>query len=113
KFPSHMFVVDPFVPRHPTQIYAFLSELVLGLFLIIWLEKTKDKIKSFKTSGMIFAGWLFFHGVARLLLEQVRDDDRGALYFGWSLSSVISLLMIGMGFWGFIYLRNRARTHSA
>jgi phosphatidylglycerol---prolipoprotein diacylglyceryl transferase len=108
KFPSHMFVIEPFVQRHPTQIYAFLSEMVLFVGLMIWLTKSGPKLKSFKNTGLIFSFWIFGHGVFRLILEQLRDDDRGGLYFGWSISSLISLFMIGIGFWGFVYLRNKA-----
>jgi len=109
KFPAHMNVIYPFVPRHPTQIYAFLSELVLAVVLFILVFRKGKSIKAFKDSGLIFCTWIFFHGLNRFVLEFYRGDDRGDLYFGWSLSSLISIGLMSLGFWGFIWRRQKAK----
>lgn len=111
KFPSHMLVIDPFVQRHPTQLYAFLSEGFLFLVLYIWVSKKGKELKAYSNTGYIFSFWIFAHGVSRLILEQFRDDDRGHFYFGWSLSSLISIFLIGLGFWGFMFLSKMREEH--
>lgn len=107
RFPSHRFAIEPFVARHPTQIYAFLSEMLIFAVLMVWLEKKRGHLEAFKNTGFVFCAWLFMHGLSRLILEQFRDDDRGAFYYGFSLSSLISLFLIGVGFWGFVLNKKR------
>ncbi len=105
KFPSHMFTIEPFVSRHPTQTYSFLAEIIIFFALILWLEKRRGKLEAFKNSGRIFCTWIMLHGFSRFIIEQFRDDDRGPLILGLSLSSLISILLIGIGFWTLILKR--------
>jgi len=106
KFPAHMFVIEPFVSRHPTQIYAFLGAIFTFLMLAIWSVKRKEKWEAFKNTGFIFFAWLMLSGFFRFVIEFYRDDDRGPLYYGFSISSMLSVLMVGCGFWLWIWRRN-------
>lgn len=72
--------------RHPTQLYAATTELVLYLFL---LRTERDR----PAQGLVFSIWLMGHGLGRLLMESYRVDFRGAAPAGLSISSWISLLL--------------------
>ena len=76
--------------RHPTQLYAFATEMLLYFYL---LKKEKD----LPPVGTVFSLWLVGHGVGRLFMESYRSDFRGALVAGLSISSWISLLIFGTG----------------
>lgn len=76
--------------RHPTQIYAFLTEI----FLFAYLTKKEKQTQAF---GRIFAFWLVGHALGRMFMESYRADFRGATVAGLSISSWISLLLFGIG----------------
>lgn len=79
----------PTGPRHPTQLYALGLEFLI-LILLLFLEKKRV----FKRTGLLFATWISTHALGRLLIEHYRDDDRGPLIWGLSVSSLISLGLI-------------------
>lgn len=110
QFASHKGLIEPWVHRHPTQIYAFLLEMILFLGLLVLTLKSRDKMltKGYLV-GRFFLSWLALHGVFRLINEHYRDDDRGGEFFGLSVSSVISLLLIGVGFWGLVFLKKNKK----
>lgn len=86
------------VGRHPTQLYAVAWELLLFVALIILERK-----KIFQgLSGMLFFFWLNFHGVGRLMMEFFRDDFRGDLIAGLTLSTWVSLILIAGGIGGML-----------
>jgi len=76
--------------RHPTQAYAIAWEL-LTLVLVLRLRRTDWFLRR---AGRVFATYISFHGVGRLVMENFREDDRGPLVLSLSLSTVISLLLI-------------------
>ena len=83
---------------HPTQLYEFVTEVVLFLFLLwVW------KHKSF--SGQVFGTYAFLYGIARFVLEFYRDDPgRGSVFGGaLSLTQLISIFMVILG--GILWLR--------
>lgn len=73
--------------RHPTQIYMLLAELALMLYLL-WRER---KPKPF--TGFLFLFWIGVHTATRFLIEFLRDDDRGSLLAGLSVSQWLSVLI--------------------
>lgn len=80
--------------RHPTPLYALLMESII-LALLLWAERKRQQPHSlFRASGQIFFLWIGLHGLARILMEILRDDDRGPLLFSWSISTWMSLLLI-------------------
>jgi phosphatidylglycerol:prolipoprotein diacylglycerol transferase len=72
--------------RHPTQIYATVWELVVFAILVFFRKKLR-------TAGVLFSIWLCLHSIGRMLMESFRDDFRGDLIFGMSISSFISLVL--------------------
>lgn len=79
-------------PRHPTQLYAVIWELAI-FGLLIWFEKKKFQLKK---PGLIFFFWLFLHSIGRLFMEYFRDDFRGDLIVGLSLSTWVSLALLSV-----------------
>ena len=61
------------LPVHPTQIYESLVGLLL-LVLLLWQRKNQ------KFRGQIFFLFAFGYGVARFLLEIIRDDEERGNY---------------------------------
>lgn len=71
--------------RHPTQIYASLYESVVLAVLTLISSRVK-------TPGLLFNIWLLLHAFGRLGMESLRDDPRGDLILGISVSSFLALV---------------------
>ncbi|MBV2168462.1 MAG: prolipoprotein diacylglyceryl transferase [Bdellovibrio sp.] len=94
--------------RHPTQIYASLWELGV-LMILLGVDKTSPserKPRRLQNPGSLFYLWMVLHGIGRFMMESFRDDFRGPS-LGLSISSWISLALVGLG----IYLLFRKPTH--
>jgi phosphatidylglycerol:prolipoprotein diacylglycerol transferase len=74
--------------RHPTQLYAVVWELMAFIVLIL-LEKRKSL-----QAGMLFVVWIFMHSIGRLIMEYYREDFRGPMLVGFSISTWISLVLL-------------------
>jgi len=71
------------VPRHPSQLYeAGLEGLLLGIVLWFAFWKTDARYQPGKLVGIFILGY----GVARFLVELVRQPDRGLESLPWGLS---------------------------
>lgn len=84
-----------FLPRHPTQLYAMISEAVIFTLLILIERKENFYLsvaKQIRDSllGSLFLLWIMMHSISRFALEFYRDDFRGPEYL-LSFSSWISL----------------------
>ncbi len=82
--------------RHPTQLYASAWEL-FTLFVLLTVERIARRDKLPIAPGSFFAIWLVFHGMGRLIMEHFRVDPRGDEIWGLSLSSWLSLILLGSG----------------
>jgi len=72
---------------HPTQLYSSMSNLMI--FSILWFWRRR---KTF--DGQIFWIYILLYGTLRSLIEQLRDDFRGAIVFDLlSLSQTIGLFL--------------------
>lgn len=95
--------------RHPSQLYeAALEGLILGA-LLLWLVYRRG---AFKRPGLVLGTFLAGYGLARFLVEFVRQPDAqfvtegnplGLAFHlgGWGLTmgQILSLPMIALGFW--------------
>lgn len=81
---------------HPTPIYSILWCLGLWLILIL-IEKRKPK------AGQLFLSLVVGYGLGRLIIEQFRNDPRGAEFFSLSISSWISISLLVLALFVFIY----------
>jgi phosphatidylglycerol:prolipoprotein diacylglycerol transferase len=71
------------VPRHPSQLYeAGLEGIVLGIILWFAFWKTDARYQPGKLVGI----FILCYGVARFLVELVRQPDRGLESLPWGLS---------------------------
>ena len=88
------------VPLEPTQLIESAAELII-FGILAWMFARK------KFDGQVFGAYLFLYGIARFLIEFLRDDPgRGGPYFGGALSGT-QLISIGLVLAGGIiwYLR--------
>lgn len=104
--------------RHPSQLYeAALEGLILG-GLILWLVYRRE---AFKRPGQITGVFLAGYGLARFLVEFVRQPDAqfvtpgnplGLAWhiggYGLTMGQMLSLPMIAFGVW--LVLRARQKT---
>jgi phosphatidylglycerol:prolipoprotein diacylglycerol transferase len=83
------------IPLHPTPFYAVICES-LTLAWLLYLERNQNTNQG---RGVVFAWFLILHGLGRIVVEQYRDDARGSLLLGFSVSTWISagLVMVGVG----------------
>lgn len=93
------------IPRHPTQIYASLWEMMVFIFLIFWERRGLQK----QISPPLFAVWLILHGIGRIVMETFRDDFRGHFIAGFSLSTWLSFLLILTGL--LLFRKGSSRHH--
>lgn len=95
-----------FAGPHPVQLYVTAWELATFIGLI-FLERKSDIRKHIGRLSGIYA---ITHGLGRIMMEFFRDDDRGALLLGFSVSTWISVLVIGAGF---CLIRNSRQEHKS
>jgi len=76
---------------HPTQIYSSINAGLLCLFLwFFWTVKKSD--------GEVFALMLVFYSIGRFLMELIRQDELGQFGTGLTISQLVSILTILVGF---------------
>lgn len=75
--------------RHPTQLYATFWELMILAVLL----KIEPRIRM---AGTLFCTWLVLHSLGRVIMEYFRDDNRGPLMYGLTISTWLSLAF-GLG----------------
>ena len=84
------------MPRHPSQLYEALLEGVI-LFLVLFAQSRKVPARP---RGTFIGVFLAYYGVARFLIEFVRQPDAqiGYLYGGWlTMGQVLSVPLIVIG----------------
>lgn len=90
-------IVPGFPFRYPTQAFSVVWEtLVIAGLLYIEREKRSGGMRWFVPAGRLFATWLAFHALGRIIMEAFRADDRGPVLFGLSVSTWISFALIGV-----------------
>jgi phosphatidylglycerol:prolipoprotein diacylglycerol transferase len=93
-------------PVHPIQLYE--SAAALALFFLLYLVARPRK----RGHGEVFGWMLVGYGLARIALELLRADPRGALG-PLSTSQLVSVPLIPAGVWLIVRLRRGARVTSA
>ena len=93
------------LPVHPTQLYAALDALLIGLFLLAYYPYRRR-------DGEVVAWLMTLYGAARLLEESIRSDVPHVLRLGFVALNdpqVISLLVLSGGIVLFAYLWPKSR----
>lgn len=86
-----------FVGLHPTQIYSSLWSFAGFGLLVVFEAKTKSHNGGSVDAGQKFGFWLAWEGLGRIIVEQFRDDFRGPKVLNLSISTWISVLVLGAG----------------
>jgi len=84
------------LPRHPSQLYeAALEGLLLFVVLRILTHRFQSLTRPGLTGGVFIAGY----GIARILVEQVREPDEqlGFLAGGLTMGMMLSIPMVLVG----------------
>lgn len=89
--------IDPF-PRHPTQLYASASALLI-FFLLRYLRK----YSFFR--GYLFLWFLVLYGIYRFVVEFFRVSE-GVLW-GLTQAQLVALLFIATGFFILLWQKNK------
>ena len=76
---------------HPTQIYSSINALLLCM--VLWYFWTLNH-----NDGQVFALMLILYAIGRFLMEIVRQDEAGQFGTGWTISQLVSMLMVLVGF---------------
>jgi phosphatidylglycerol:prolipoprotein diacylglycerol transferase len=90
------------LPVHPTQLYSSINGAVLFLILYLFWRRSKragisrSKHKLFTEPGSTFALALILYGIARFIIEDLRDDNPFE-FGGLTISQNISIVMIVLG----------------
>lgn len=77
------------LPVHPAQLYAAIDAAILALLAIAFTPMARRE-------GEVFALVLTLHPVSRMLLEAIRVDEPPALGTGFSISQLISLVLLAL-----------------
>lgn len=83
---------------HATQLYLFFWEMILFIVLLR-LEKLKWQ------SGHLFVFWIGLSSAGRFVVEFYRDDFRGSMISGLSISQLISFTLLTLSFVMAIYIK--------
>jgi len=75
-------------PLEPTQLFESAVELA-NFFFLMWLLKRR------KFDGQVFGAFMFIYGIARFLLEYLRDDPGRGSVFGGAMTGT-QLIAIGL-----------------
>lgn len=92
--PSHSLKI------HPTQIYSAIAAALLTAFL--WFYYPFRKF-----DGEVFALLIIIYPIARFLLEAIRSDEAGQLNTDFTISQIISMISIVVGFAVWAWCRTR------
>lgn len=97
---------DPFslaptgVHLHPTQLYSAAANI--AVFSFLWLIRKRASFQ-----GQLFWIYVLLYGLVRAALEFFRDDPRGFLFGGLSVSQAIGLALALLAVVMLVRLRRR------
>ena len=97
-------------PRHPSQLYEALLEGVVLFLVLRWATHRRGLLtRPGVTAGLFFAGY----GIARILVETLREPDLYMPVFpmGLTMGMLLSAPMVAFGVW--LVRRGRAVVDSA
>jgi prolipoprotein diacylglyceryltransferase len=77
------------VPVHPAQLYAAIDAALLAILAVAWTPLARRR-------GEVFALVLTLHPISRMLLEAIRVDEPPALNTPFSISQLVSLVLLAL-----------------
>jgi phosphatidylglycerol:prolipoprotein diacylglycerol transferase len=96
------------LPIHPTQLYSSANAAFICLVLYLFWRRSQKAVRSgntrmlFTKPGYTFALAFIFYGIARFLIEYLRDDNPfeyawWAIYKGGTVSQNLSIYLVLLG----------------
>jgi phosphatidylglycerol---prolipoprotein diacylglyceryl transferase len=89
-----VFPLHDSICRHPYPAYAFISHLILLIYLLIIVYVNRQKLKSFIGTRILAANFLIGYGVLRIITDIWKLDN---IFFGLKTGQWLSVLMIILG----------------
>jgi phosphatidylglycerol---prolipoprotein diacylglyceryl transferase len=90
--------------RHPYPIYAFLSHLLLFIYLFLLLYINKNNLKSFIGKGIIMSHFLIGYGILRIITDIWKLDNYFLII---KQGQLLSILMIISGIILIFFKKNK------
>lgn len=84
---------------HPTFLYESLGNLIIFIFLMIYLRKYQKK------KGEVFLLYLILYGILRFFVEGLRTDS--LMFFGLRIAQIVSIISVVVGIALFILNRKK------
>ena len=101
---EHSFAAEVFGPDkyiHPVQIYSSIIDVCIYFILLV---RAKNK----QYDGQVTVCYMLLYGVARFLLEYIRADNP-AVFYGFNIPQILSVLMIVISIVLSLIIRNVKR----
>lgn len=96
---TNQYVLAPTgIKLHPTQVYAFLGNVLIFLVL-------HYRLKTKRFDGDVVLWYMMLYGIFRFLIEFLRADPRGPVLLSLTLMQYISLGMAGIG--AVVYIKDK------
>jgi prolipoprotein diacylglyceryltransferase len=96
---THCHILD--VPVYPTPFYE--TSMMVVIFIILWSIR-----KKIKTPGIMFMMFMSFIGIERLLIEQIRINNKfDFLGFGITQAELISAILLIAGIVGIFIFKKK------
>jgi len=89
-------IVPDNTPLHPTPVYEAIAAMII--FFILWKYRKHGWL-----AGRLFMLYLISSSISRFLVEFIRLNPR--ILFGLSEAQLISIVLFGIGLFGFYKLR--------
>lgn len=86
--------------RHPYQIYAAISHLIMFVILLFIYKNQKKQ-------GTSLWGFILIYGSFRFLTDFFREEIK---FYGISMGQLLSLIMVGVGL--FVLIKGSVKNHS-
>ena len=80
--------------RHPYPVYAFISHLILFVYLAVLIYVKRKELKDFIGKRIIAANFFIGYGILRIITDIWKLDN---IFFGIKTGQWLSLLMIAIG----------------
>lgn len=96
---THSLFAPNNIPLFPTQLTEATALLLIGIFLLIYINKFKGKYA--------FELYILLYGVIRFFLEFFRYDSYRGIIFGFSTSQYISIFLIFSVLFFFFYKKKQ------
>ncbi|MBL7107519.1 MAG: prolipoprotein diacylglyceryl transferase [Phycisphaerae bacterium] len=84
------------LPVHPTQLYSSLNGFFCAFLLYLFWRRSQNYKGAFTKPGSTFALMLILYGIARFLIEFIRDDNPYE-FDSLTVSQNISIVMFSAG----------------